>query len=101
MPIVRERITTAVRYARKRDIRHRHSLSIGACGRSCSVDKHLKARKEPGWNDVSRKVVWPCGHCMATACGRAVVLLGPRTARNSPRASSTSPGRIVTQHTPT
>jgi len=43
---VRERIATAVTYRRKRDIRRRHSLSIGACGRSCSADKHLKAVEE-------------------------------------------------------
>ena len=43
---------TAVRYARNRDIRRRHSLSIGACGRSCSVDKHLKVVEENRWNDV-------------------------------------------------
>ena len=30
VPIVSERIATAVTYARKRDIRRRHSLSIGA-----------------------------------------------------------------------
>ena len=45
VPIVSERITMTVTYARKRDIRRRHSFSIGACGRSCSVDRHLKKRK--------------------------------------------------------
>ena len=52
VPIVRESMQTAVRYARNRDIRRRHSLSIGACGRSCSVDKHLKVVEENRWNDV-------------------------------------------------
>ena len=39
-------MATAVTYAMKRHIRRRHSLSIGACGRSCSADKHLKAVEE-------------------------------------------------------
>ena len=58
MPIVRERITTTVTHARKRDIRLRHNFSIGACGRSCSVDRHLKTshRREPrGKRHVRRR----------------------------------------------
>ena len=43
---MRERTATAVTYAMNRHIRRRHSLSIGACGRSCSADKHLKAVEE-------------------------------------------------------
>ena len=46
VPIVTERMATAVTYRMKKDIRRRHSLSIGACGRSCSADKHLKAVEE-------------------------------------------------------
>ena len=66
---MRERITTAVTYARNRDIRRRHSLSIGACGSSCSVDKHLdKPSKRTGGtmcNSVAQRS-WPWalhGYC--------------------------------------
>ena len=107
VPIVSESVTTTVTYARKRDIRRRHSCSIGACGRSCSVDKHLKERKLEG--DTISQRTEGCQRAGQSAPGHVLGRAWPGSgseqrwraaARDSPcffdhRRS------IVTQHTPT